>query len=198
MKSITGLREALIESAVRIVAQHGFEKTMTKPIASDAHVNEVYIYRCYENKDALLNAAFHAEDIRLAELVHKTMPVMRTVGLSRKERCFLLWKPCWDFMVHRPDGCRFYLQYCCSAGCRQYHMKSILRFADLWLRRYVPYSVRKPTRTCSCIGFSIQCSPLRRECCPARSRTARKTAKRTFEQVYNFVRPNAREDIDNI
>lgn len=128
MKSTNELKDALLESAVHVVAQHGLEKTTTKLIASDAHVNEVYIYRCYENKDTLLKAAFHAEDIRLAVPVHKTMTVMWTVGLSWKERCFLLWKPCWEFILHKPDDCRFCLQYYYSASCRQYAYEEHLAF----------------------------------------------------------------------
>ena len=102
MRSLNEVREALLNSTVRIVSQYGLERTTTKLIAADAQINEAYIYRCYDSKDSLLQATFHMEDVclaemcenRLAEHVRKSLPVMRIRGLNWKERCFLLWKSC--------------------------------------------------------------------------------------------------------
>lgn len=94
MRNLNEVREALLNSTVRIVAQYGLERTTTKLIAADAQINEAYIYRCYDSKDSLLQATFHMEDVCLAEHVRKSLPVMRIRGLNWKERCFLLWKSC--------------------------------------------------------------------------------------------------------
>lgn len=107
MRSLNEVREALLNSTVRIVSQYGLERTTTKLIAADAQINEAYIYRCYDSKDLLLQATFHMEDVCLAEHVRKSLPVMRIRGLNWKERCFLLWKSCWEFILHKPDDCRF-------------------------------------------------------------------------------------------
>ena len=90
MRSLNEVRDALLESTVRIAARHGLERTTTKLIAADAQINEAYIYRCYDNKDALLQAAFHNEDVRFAAHVRKSLSVMQKQGLSWKESCFLL------------------------------------------------------------------------------------------------------------
>lgn len=89
MRSLNEVREALLNSTVRIVSQYGLERTTTKLIAADAQINEAYIYRCYDSKDSLLQATFHMEDVCLAEHVRKSLPVMRIRGLNWKERCFL-------------------------------------------------------------------------------------------------------------
>lgn len=38
------MRQVFIDSAVRVVARDGLEKTTTKAIASEAKLNEAYIY----------------------------------------------------------------------------------------------------------------------------------------------------------
>lgn len=38
------MRQVFIDSAVRVVARDGMEKTTTKAIASEAKLNEAYIY----------------------------------------------------------------------------------------------------------------------------------------------------------
>lgn len=49
MRNLNEVREALLNSTVRIVAQYGLERTTTKLIAADAQINEAYIYRCYDS-----------------------------------------------------------------------------------------------------------------------------------------------------
>lgn len=128
MRSLNEVREALLNSTVRIVSQYGLGRTTTKLIAADAQINEAYIYRCYDSKDSLLQATFHMEDVCLAEHVRKSLPVMRIRGLNWKERCFLLWKSCWEFILHKPDDCRFYLQYYYSASCRRHAYDEHLKY----------------------------------------------------------------------
>lgn len=128
MRNLNEVREALLNSTVRIVAQYGLERTTTKLIAADAQINEAYIYRCYDSKDSLLQATFHMEDVCLAEHVRKSLPVMRIRGLNWKERCFLLWKSCWEFILHKPDDCRFYLQYYYSVSCRRHAYNEHLKY----------------------------------------------------------------------
>ena len=131
MRNLSDVRNTLLDSTVRVVAQHGLERTTTKLIAADAQINEVYIYRCYNSKDELLKAAFHLEDVRLAEHVQKSLSVMRIHSLSWKERCFLLWKTCWEFILHQPDDCLFYLQYYYSVSCRRQAYDEHLQYFHL-------------------------------------------------------------------
>ena len=63
------MRQVFIDSAVRVVARDGLEKTTTKAIASEAKLNEAYIYKCFSGKDDLLSAALHMEDVNFANLL---------------------------------------------------------------------------------------------------------------------------------
>lgn len=51
MKRNENIRQAFIQSAIRVVARVGLDKTTTKAIAADAGLNEAYIYRCFESKE---------------------------------------------------------------------------------------------------------------------------------------------------
>lgn len=112
------MRQVFIDSAVRVVARDGMEKTTTKAIASEAKLNEAYIYKCFSGKDDLLSAALHMEDVNFANLLQKTLPIMHMPGLSWKERAYILWKKSWDLILSKPADCIFYIRYYYSASCR--------------------------------------------------------------------------------
>ncbi len=63
-----GTRERLLEAAVRVFARDGLHKATTRVIAGEAGVNEVTLFRHFQNKDGLLAAVisqvaqFHAGD----------------------------------------------------------------------------------------------------------------------------------------
>lgn len=59
MRKGRNAKQAFIESAIRVVAREGLDKATTKAIAADAGLNEAYIYRCFESKEAMLRDAFH-------------------------------------------------------------------------------------------------------------------------------------------
>ena len=69
---IQEMRQSFIDSAIRIVARDGMEKTTTKAIAAEAKLNEAYIYKCFSGKDELLSAALHMEDENFANLLQNT------------------------------------------------------------------------------------------------------------------------------
>ena len=114
------MKQLFIDCAVRIVARYGLDKTTTRLIADEAGMNEMYLYRCFKNKENLLSCAFYLEDTRFLEVIQKVMPTMQLASLSCEERCFLLWKACWEFVLEKPDDCRFYIRYYYSANCKAY------------------------------------------------------------------------------
>lgn len=119
-KEKENMRQEIMDSAVRIVARYGLDKTTTNLIAKEASLNEMYLYRCFKNKEDVLSEAFHAEDVNFVKFIEKALSVLRLDGLSLEERCFLLWKSCWEFILKKPDDCRFYIRYYYSANCKTY------------------------------------------------------------------------------
>ena len=121
-----------MECAVRVVTRDGMEKATTKAIAAEAKLNEAYIYKCFSNKDELLSAALHMEDVRLANLLQKTLPVMHMPDLPWKERAYILWKRSWDFILQRPEDCAFYPRYYYSASyCAHAYERHLACFKPL-------------------------------------------------------------------
>ena len=70
------MRQAFMESTVRVVARDGVEKATTKSIAAEAKLNEAYIYKCFSGKDELLGETFLMEDERFSAFLKKTLPVI--------------------------------------------------------------------------------------------------------------------------
>lgn len=90
MKRNENIRQAFIQSAIRVVAGVGLDKTTTKAIAADAGLNEAYIYRCFESKEDLLRAAFHMADVNFASIIRQNLFHMKNSDLPWKERAFRL------------------------------------------------------------------------------------------------------------
>ena len=88
MKRNENIRQAFIQSAIRVVARVGLDKTTTKAIAADAGLNEAYIYRCFEGKEDLLRAAFHMADVNFASIIRQNLFHMKNSDLPWKERAF--------------------------------------------------------------------------------------------------------------
>ena len=108
-------RELLLDAVVRVAARDGLDRTTTKLIAAEVPCNEVYIYRNFGSKDALLQAAFIRTDLRFVQTVLKNMDVMDVPGQPLEQRCRALWEPVWRFCLAQPDDIRFYLRYYYSA-----------------------------------------------------------------------------------
>lgn len=128
MKRNENIRQAFIQSAIRVVARVGLDKTTTKAIAADAGLNEAYIYRCFEGKEDLLRAAFHMADVNFASIIRQNLFHMKNSDLPWKERAFRLWSACWRFVLESRDVCAFYLRYYYSANCRKYAYEEHLQY----------------------------------------------------------------------
>lgn len=80
-------RELLIDAVVRVAAREGLDRTTTKLIAAEVPCNEVYIYRNFGSKDALLQAAFSRTDLRFVQTILKNLDVMDAPGQPLEQRC---------------------------------------------------------------------------------------------------------------
>lgn len=67
-----GVRERLLESAVRLFSERGFAGTATREIARLAEVNETSLFRLFGSKEDLFWAALECqlEDLRLPKQLH--------------------------------------------------------------------------------------------------------------------------------
>lgn len=195
MTELGTMKQAFLESAVRVVAREGLENTTTKVIAREVGFNEAYIYKCFSGKDDLLSQALLMEDVNFAHLLLDTLPVMRMPGFTWKERAYLLWKRSWDFILEEPDDCIFYIRYYYSASCRAHayerHRKSyhavIERVRPSFLDgTYMDLLVHQIFVTMLFFAHRVMNHELENN---------EKTTQWVFEQIYSFVIPNVRPEL---
>lgn len=189
------IKQAFIDSAVRVVARDGMEKATTKAIAAEAKLNEAYIYKCFPSKDELLSEAFQMEDVNFANLLQKTLPIMHMPGLSWKERAYILWKKSWEFILSKPADCIFYIRYYYSASCRAHAY-------DVHLACYKPLIERagkafRPGTNMDMLIHQIFSTMLffASRVLNGELENSEATTQWAFEQIYSFVVPNVRAEV---
>ena len=189
------MKQIFIDSAVHVVARDGLVKATTKAIAAGTGLNEAYIYHCFKSKEELLRAAFHQEDVNLIWQIRKALPVMHFKNLTWKERCFLLWRSCWNFILEKPDDLLFYLRYYYSASCRKYAYADHLRSFEALIQEVrhvfkpetnVNLLVHQIFDTMLSFAARVQSGEIKND---------EATTNWTFEQVYSFVVPNVLTEI---
>lgn len=185
---LENMKQALIASAVRVVARDGLENTTTKSIAQEAKRNEAYIYKCFASKEELLAAALYQEDLNFSDFLLETLPVMNMMQLTWKERAYILWKRSWEFILEDPDDCIFYIRYYYSASCHAYehHMKCYQPVFD----RVRP--AFKNGENMNLVIHQVFCTMLFYASCVVNGtlENSESTTTWVFEQIYSFIVPN--------
>ena len=116
MKREAEIKELLINNAINLIAEGGFEKATTKELAfyggnlADVKMNEVYIYRLFGNKERLFEAAFRQLD---TELFYAFRSGADAIGGFKKdkEHVFTFLEKAWEFITMREARCRYYVRY---------------------------------------------------------------------------------------
>lgn len=104
------MRQQLMESAIHVVAAEGIHKATTKAIAKHSGINEVYIYRLFEDKDDLFAQTFALIDSELIACILKYEPIMKMQALEIEERCYIFFRSCWRNILDY-DKCSFFIKY---------------------------------------------------------------------------------------
>lgn len=189
------MRQEIMNAAVHTVARYGLDKATTRLIAAEVGLNEMYLYRCFKNKEDILSETFHAKDAAFINRIRKSLPVMRREDLPWERRCFLLWQDCWEFIVKRPDDCRFYIHYYYSANCKAYayaeHLKLYKPLIDEIRFAFLPDTnvdmlLHQIFDTMLSFAERVQTGEYSDN---------EETLKSTFRQIFSFVAINARPEL---
>lgn len=189
------MKQVFIKSVVRVVARDGLGKATTKVIATEAKLNEAYIYQCFSNKDELLSEAFYLEDKNFVQYLHEALPVMRTKGISWRDRVYQLWIGSWRYMLEKEDDCYFYLRYYYSAQCRTRAYATHLKFFHELIDSTRP--TFKPETNVDMLIHQIFDTMLSfaARVLGGEMENNEETAKWVFEQIYSFVIPNVKPEV---
>ena len=104
-------RHKLIDGTIYVIAKYGLDKATTKQISTTTLLNEVYIYRCFKNKEHMFAKAFSTLDEELVAKVMEYIPVMYDVSLEYETRCRIFFFAVWKFLLSNRNNCLTYMQY---------------------------------------------------------------------------------------
>lgn len=105
------MQQKLIDSTISVIANVGIHKATTKLIAAQAGLNEVYIYRLFNDKDHLLEAAFTSLDHEFAAAIIAAIPIMDNKETDIEERCWIYFLNGWKFLLSNKEKCSFFIKY---------------------------------------------------------------------------------------
>ena len=117
MKREAEVKELLIENAIHLIAEGGFEKATTKELTycggslPDFKMNEVYIYRLFGSKENLYEAAFLRLDYELFYACKKSVDALGGFEVDTKERLYSFFLSAWHFALGNEERCRAYVRY---------------------------------------------------------------------------------------
>ena len=117
MKYEAEIKELLIENAIHLIAEGGFEKATTKNLtyynaqALGVKMNEVYIYRLFGSKENLYEAAFLRLDAELIGAFKKGVEMVGGFGGNSAEKFNKLHALAWNFILGNEERCRCYVRY---------------------------------------------------------------------------------------
>lgn len=112
------MRQKLIHSAVKTVADFGMEGAKTRAIASVCGINESYIYRYFIDRDDLLEKAFIQADTSFFDALESASLQLRS-GPERRSGFRNLVDEMLDFAIRNMDCAKFYMRYYYSASYTQ-------------------------------------------------------------------------------
>lgn len=116
-------RRRLIDGTIHVIARDGLDKATTKQIALKTSINEVYIYRCFKDKEDMFSKAF---DVLDEELLAKTMQHIEIMSMTDTEyqmRCRIYFFAIWKFLLIDRDKCLTYVRYFYSPYFTKYSAK---------------------------------------------------------------------------
>ena len=117
MRYESEINELLIENAIHLIAEGGFEKATTKELTHcggqlpDFKMNEVYIYRFFGSKEKLYETAFVRLDTELFHAFKHGVAIVGGFDDDRKEKLERFFSMAWQFILGNEERCRCYIRY---------------------------------------------------------------------------------------
>ena len=111
------IKELLIENAIHLIAEGGFEKATTKELTycgghlPDFKMNEVYIYRFFGSKEKLYETAFVRLDSELIQAFKNGTEIVGGFGGDIKRKLNEFFILAWRFILGNEERCRCYVRY---------------------------------------------------------------------------------------
>ena len=105
MKREAEIKDVLINNAIQLIAEGGFEKATTKELTHysgdlpDMRMNETYIYRLFGSKEKLYEEAFLCLDRELHDNFMENFTAVSALDADLKEKLYQFFLPSWNFIL---------------------------------------------------------------------------------------------------
>src|SRR3954464_442008 len=96
-------RRAILDAALELFAERGFHGTAVPEVAERAHVGAGTIYRYFESKEALVNALYRDQKMKMISALLTDFP---SAALAR-EQFATIWGRMARFADENPNGFAF-------------------------------------------------------------------------------------------
>ena len=117
MKYEAEITELLINNAIHLIAEGGFEKATTKELTHcggnlpNFKMNEIYIYRIFGSKENLYASAFATLDKELFDAFFKAAAAIGGFGQNARDKICKFLEMSWNFITSNEERCRCYVRY---------------------------------------------------------------------------------------
>lgn len=105
------IKQALIKGAIHTISAVGIDSATTKQLATNAGVNEVYIYRIFGGKDELFKAAFTFVDKEFSAELSRFIPMVYDKKHDIEIRFKNLFTLIWQYAISDKEKCSFFIRY---------------------------------------------------------------------------------------
>lgn len=105
------IKRALINSTIHTISNLGIDHAITKLLAQNANVNEVYIYRIFGGKEELFREAFTFIDENLSAAILGFLPLVYNSHLPMRMRFKKIFEKVWEYALADKESCSFFIRY---------------------------------------------------------------------------------------
>lgn len=105
------MRVSLINSTIQTIAEVGIDHATTKLLATNAGLNEVYIYRLFGGKDQLFKETFTYIDKEFSAAIYNFIPTVYKKELDTKALFRELFSKLWLYALEDKERCSFFIRY---------------------------------------------------------------------------------------
>ncbi|MBO7149918.1 MAG: TetR/AcrR family transcriptional regulator [Clostridia bacterium] len=183
-------RQNLINSSVKVAATIGLANTTTKTICTEAKLNEVYLYRNFNNKDHLLLESYLQENQKLMHLIIDEIEDQTQYAETKslKERSKAVVSKAWNYLTENPNACKFLVYYYQSAQFTEHALTEHNKWANLLLDKlsFELYNEKEYARTLLYVIFNTVFS-MAKQVADDRLPNTEETAEMVFKCVYIFI-----------
>ena len=105
------VRQELMKSTIRVVAEQGIQNATTKALSIDSNLGEVYIYRHFKSKDHLFKETFDSLDKELMWIMLRSFRTINKTETDVRVGFKSIFHDFWRFCLSDRNKCSFFIQY---------------------------------------------------------------------------------------